>query len=259
MRLVLTRPEREARVWAQALAGLGHEVLGLPLIAVGPAPDPVALDQFRAQAATCRALMFVSANAVRGFFATLPGTPGAATLLGEQGRAWVTGPGSAAALREVGVPEGRIDLPPPAAGQFDSEALWAVVHAQVLPGDRVLIVRGADGEGQPSGRPWLAEQLQAAGALVEEVAAYARQAPDWTPAQRAQAQGAAHDGHVWLLSSSESLGQLARLLPGQDWSAASAVATHERIAQAAREQGFGRVAVCAPSVEAVNACLQSMR
>ena len=201
MRLVLTRPEREARVWAQALAGRGHEVLGLPLIAVGPAPDPAALDRARAQTPAYRALMFVSANAVRGFMSPTPRAPDPGALLGERARAWVTGPGSAAALREAGVPEGRIDQPPPAAGQFDSEALWAVVHAQVLPGERVLIVRGADGEGQASGRPWLATQRQAAGVRVEEVAAYSRQAPDWSPAQRAQALSAARDGSVRKLSA----------------------------------------------------------
>ena len=54
MRLVLTRPEREASRWAQALHDLGHEVLCLPLIAVGPAPDAQALSQARALALGAR-------------------------------------------------------------------------------------------------------------------------------------------------------------------------------------------------------------
>lgn len=250
MRLVLTRPEREASRWAEALLELGHEVLCLPLIAVGPAPDAQALSQARAQALGARALMFVSANAVRGFF------EGGPPALGES-RAWVTGPGSAQALRELGVAQALIDQPPPEAGRFDSEALWTEVQAQVQTGDRVLIVRGADELGLPSGRPWLADQLQHAGALVHEVASYARQTPNWSAAQQAQAQAAAQ-GSVWVLSSSESLGHLQQLLPGQAWSAARAVATHERIAQAARQLGFGQVAVCPPTVEALHVCLQSL-
>lgn len=250
MRLVLTRPEREASRWAQALHDLGHEVLCLPLIAVGPAPDAQALSQARALALGARALMFVSANAVRGFFEGVP------PVLGSS-RAWVTGPGSAQALRELGVPEALIDQPPPEAGRFDSEALWAEVKAQVQPGDQVLIVRGADELGLPSGRPWLADQLQQAGARVHEVAAYARQTPSWSAAQHAQAL-AALQGSVWVLSSSESLGHLQQLLPGQAWAAARAVATHERIAQAARQVGFGQVMVCPPTVGALHACLQSL-
>ena len=252
MRLVLTRPEREASRWAQALHDLGHEVLCLPLIAVGPAPDAQALSQARALALGARALMFVSANAVRGFF------EGAPPALGSS-RAWVTGPGSAQALRELGVPEALMDQPPLEAGRFDSEALWAEVKAQVQPGDQVLIVRGADELGLPSGRPWLAEQLQQAGALVHEVAAYARQTPRWSATQQAQAQAAALGESVWVLSSSESLGHLQHLLPGQAWSAARAVATHERIAQAARLLGFGQVVVCPPTVGALHACLQSFQ
>lgn len=252
MRLVLTRPEREARRWAQGLAERGHEVLCLPLIAVGPAPDAPALALARSQAPAARALMFVSANAARGFFDSAPVELG-------QARAWVTGPGSAQALREAGVPALLIDQPPPEPGRFDSEALWQTVQHQVRPGDRVLIVRGADEQGQLSGRPWLADQLQQAGAQVQEVAAYARQTPAWTAEQQAQARQAASDASVWLFSSSESLGHLAQLVPGQDWQPARAVATHERIAQAAREQGFGQVAVCAPTLEAVCACLQSLR
>jgi uroporphyrinogen-III synthase len=252
MRLVLTRPEREASRWAQPLLELGHEVLCLPLIAVGPAPDAQALSQARALALGARALMFVSANAVRGFFEDAPPALGSS-------RAWVTGPGSAQALRELGVAESRIDQPLLEAGRFDSEALWTQVQAQVRPGDQVLIVRGADELGLPSGRPWLAEQLQHAGARVHEVASYARQTPRWSATQQAQAQAAAQGESVWVLSSSESLGHLQQLLPGQAWSSARAVATHERIAQAARQLGFGQVAVCPPTVGALHACLQSLQ
>ena len=41
------------------------------------------------------------------------------------------------------------------------------------------------------------------------------------------------------------------LAPGADWHAAAALASHERIAQAARALGFGRVGVVAPKPEAL--------
>jgi len=51
------------------------------------------------------------------------------------------------------------------------------------------------------------------------------------------------------------VGHLRGLAPGADWSAARAVASHPRIAQAAREAGFGRVDLAPPSAAAVAALL----
>jgi uroporphyrinogen-III synthase len=154
-------------------------------------------------------------------------------------------------LQEVGVPARCIDLPAADATQFDSEALWAVVQPSVKPGDRVLLVRGQTPEAAGStgaGRDWLAARCQAQGATVAHCVAYSRAAPTWTPTQRAQALGAKGPGHVWLLTSSESVGHLGQLLPGQDWSRTSAVATHPRIASAAQALGFGQVLHSRPAV-----------
>lgn len=177
-------------------------------------------------------------------------------------RCWAPGPGTAAALRHWGVPSGCIDQPPSDAAQFDSEALWPAVRDQMRPGARVLVVRGeveggaqstpleptlnsgnsnVQGAGQGSGRDWLARQCEAAGAEVHWCVAYRRQAPQWTADQFAQAQRAAADGSVWLISSSESLVHLRHLLPGVDWQASTALVTHPRIALAVQALGFGRV------------------
>ncbi len=61
-----------------------------------------------------------------------------------------------------------------------------------------------------------------------------------------------------MFSSSESIAQLEALAPGAEWREATALATHPRIAQRAREAGFGRVLECRPSLDAVVACLQSI-
>jgi len=253
MRVVLTRPAAEGARWSADLARHGHQALLLPLIDIGPAPDAQALGAARERLAAYQAVMFVSANAVRQF-------TGSAQELAWPGatQAWATGPGTAQALREAGVPGAQIVAPADDAARFDSEALWDRAAAAVQPGWRVLVVRGAGADGAPAGRDWLTVRLQDAGAGVDQVAAYARRLPHWSDAQRAAAERAASDGSVWLFSSSEAVANLCRLLPAQDWSGARALATHERIAQAAREAGF--VVDCVrPGLGALLRTLESSR
>ena len=173
-------------------------------------------------------------------------------------RAWATGAGTLGALVSAGVPRECIDAPAQDAAQFDSETLWPQVRQQVRPGDCVLIVRGGDAGGAAAGRDWLARQLAAAGAVVETVASYRRAPPVLDGEQRADALAGADSG-VWLFSSSEALGHLRALFPGQSWQAARAVATHPRIAQATREAGFGVVCESRPSLDDVTAVLESIR
>ena len=248
----MTRPAREAARWVQLLQARGIAAASLPLIEIGPAPDAAALQESRAHLADFAAVMFVSANAVEGL---LP-QAGLWPLVGP--RAWGPGPGTGAALRRAGVPAERIDLPPEAAGQFDSEALWQQVRGQIGAGNRVLIVRGADEQGQPSGRDWLAERLRALGAEVLLVAAYRRQRPAWGESQqRLVTQAAESGGAWWLFSSSEAVANLSVLCPGLDRAGARALCTHARIADAARRAGFGQVAQVVPTLDAVAAFLQS--
>ncbi|TFZ04030.1 uroporphyrinogen-III synthase [Ramlibacter humi] len=250
MRVVLTRPAQDAAGWARDLRAAGHEVVSLPLIEIGPPPDADALARARQALGDFNAAMFVSANAVRG-------------LLGERCswparmRAWATGPGTRDALLAAGIPAQAIDSPDEAAAQFDSEALWALVEGQAVAGARVLLLRGADATGEPAGRDWLRSRLASAGVQVETVATYSRRAPSWSAMQADEAARAAGGGAVWLFSSSEAIRNLAHLLPAQDWSRARAVATHERIAQAAREAGFGVVCPSRPGRAAVAAALES--
>ena len=86
---------------------------------------------------------------------------------------------------------------------------------------------------------------------------YRRVAPVFDAARRALATSAATDGSLWLFSSSEAVFNLCAALPAQDWRAARALATHPRIAQAAREAGFGGVIDGAPTLDAVVASIES--
>lgn len=273
MRVIVTRPAREAAQWVQELSQQGVRAQALPLIQVGPVPELAPLQAAWRQLPAFAAVMFVSANAVEQFFAAKPDLSPSFTAEGAlEPRAWATGPGTTAALLRAGVAPAVLDAPPADAAQFDSEALWARVSHQVQAGSRVLIVRGRDAvaldatgaadtvapDAAGVGRDWLAQRLQQAGARVEWVVAYQRTAPVWLAPERALAQQAASDGSVWLFSSTQAVTHLLALLPGQAWTAARAVATHARIAQALRNAGFGRVTESRPTLRDVMASIESM-
>ena len=258
--VIVTRPEREALQWAASLQARGIDAQALPLIAITPPADTGALEAARARVADYRAIMVVSSNAAQHFFdqkttQTLTGQTQAAIKT----RVWSPGPGTARALQALGVDAARIDIPALDAPQFDSESLWAQVHGQIGPGSRVLIVRGTEAGAtqQGTGRDWLAQQIQAAGGQVDFVVAYTRGAPQWTEAQHQAALRAASDGSLWLLSSSQAVDNLCTALPGQTWQQARALATHPRIAQAARAAGFGSVRECRPALDDVVASIES--
>ena len=285
MRVIVTRPAREAQAWVTALEAAGLSSVALPLIAVGPAPDPAPVAAAWKRIAEFDALMFVSGNAVEQFFALKPAVAPVSiaqaatkniadesmpvsTLVSAPaiGRAFVTGPGSRDALLRAGVSPECIDAPDAGSGQFDSEALWARVAYRVQPGYRVLIVRGdvaSDVSGsnmamEGVGRDWFASQVLAAGGQVEFVVSYHRSCPAMTAADLALVQAAATDGSVWLFSSSEAIANLCHSNPAVQWSGARCVVTHARIAQAARAAGFGVVCESRPVLSAVVASIESM-
>ena len=251
MAVVVTRPAAEAARWTARLRERGIAALPLPLLAIGPPADTQDLQRAARDADRYAAVMFVSANAVTGFFACAPRFAKA--------RAWAPGPATRTALLEAGVPAARIDAPAQDAEQFDSESLWREVQGQLQAGDRLLLVRGGDGEGRGQGREWLSQQIAARGAAVDSVVAYTRQLPRWNAQEQACASACASDGSLWLFSSSEAAGNLRRLLPAQDWSRAHALATHPRIAAAVRALGFADVRECRPAFEDVVASIESSR
>lgn len=247
--VLVTRPREEAQRWVDQLQAAGVPAEALPLIDISPVLDAAALAALWQQLDRCAALMFVSGNAVGQFFA------GAPRPWPPQLRCLAPGPGTARALRAQGVPAALIDSPPEQAAQFDSEALWQVIAGRPWQGQRVLIVRGLSGEeAGSSGRDWLAQQLRALGAEVEAVAVYRRGAPRFDDRQRARMAAAQDDGSLWLFSSSEAIGHLPADL---DWRRAQALATHPRIAEAARRAGFGRVVQSRPTLADVLASIES--
>lgn len=254
MRVLVTRPAREAQRWVADLQQRRVDAVSLPLLDIGPAPDERAVRRAWDGLAAFDAVMFVSGNAVERFFVLKPAQqpPFAA-------RAWAPGPGTRETLLLAGVPPGLIDIPAHDAEQLDSQALWHQVGDQLTAGQRVLVVRGGDAAGQGAGRDWLAAQLSQRGVAVETVVAYIRKPPAWTPPQLELAQQAAVDGSLWLFSSSEAIANLRSLLPRQAWKDARALATHPRIAEAASHAGFGVVSLSRPTLADVVASIESIR
>jgi uroporphyrinogen-III synthase len=257
--VIVTRPAREAVQWVDDLRAAGLDAVALPLIVIEPVHDAQPLLAAWRRLKDYAALMFVSATAVEHFFQHRDAGSTDEALAGRPGlRFWATGPGTTRALLRAGVPPDAIDAPPPEATRFDSEALWERVQGQVSAGVRVLIVRGGDEAGQPAGRDWLAREIDAASGHRDTVVAYRRLPPLFDVIQHRLALDGAQGRAIWLFSSSEAIANLQRAMPGTDWHAASAVATHARIGEAARAAGFGALRVCTPLRDALIASIESL-
>lgn len=258
MTLLVTRPEPQASAWAKRLREQGVDAQALPLIAIGPPPQPTDVARLWHELRDHRALMFVSPAAVDWFFRLRPdgiGWPGD-TL------AAAPGPGTAEALldagRACGLRRAQVLTPADTATQFDSEALWPVLAPLDWQDRRVAIVSGGEQQGA-SGRTWLSEQWRQRGASVHAIQAYQRTPTGWTPAQQALARAAldAPERHTWLISSSQALdfllqhhlpGLRAPSVPAQDL---RLLCTHPRIAAHAQALGAADPQLCAPTLSAV--------
>jgi uroporphyrinogen-III synthase len=249
-RVVVTRPAEQAEPWVRKLREAGIDATSLPLIDIVAVTDAAPLAAAWETLASRRLVVFVSVNAVLHFFAARP--PQAAwpaTLV-----AAAPGPGTVDALREAGLHASGIVAPASDAMQFDSESLWQRLRARDWAGASVLVVRGG------GGRDWLADRLVEAGATVDRVDAYSRSLPVLDAPARARLDALAGDaGVVWLFSSSQAIAHLQQLAGSNRWSTAAAVVTHPRIAATAWHAGFGRVGEAGAGLDAVVACIQSMR
>lgn len=263
--VVVTRPAGQSRQLTEALQAAGLDVLGFPLLAIGPAPDDGPLRAALARLAEFSLVVFVSPNAVAYALDALAQVQNAPA-----GGQWpvdvalaVVGPSSVAALAERGIaaPAHRVIAPAGAHGnpetshetaRFDSEALWSELDTTpgAFAGRRVLIIRGN------GGRDWLGDRLRESGATVEAVEAYSRTLPEPGAMQwQAVREGLKPEASpcAWLLTSSEAvrnLDALARLqLSPQEHERlkqVQCIAPHARIAAQAEALGFAHVLPAAP-------------
>jgi uroporphyrinogen-III synthase len=263
-RVIVTRPAEQAQQWVDALGAQGWQAQSFPLIEIADALDDVQRQALHARAAQMDVCMWVSSNAVGHFYqrnrplAQQNNAQAAINKIVSQQhiRHWATGPGTVAALQQHGVPLAQIDAPDLQTAQWDSEALWQRVAVQIQPGKKALILRGEDVGTPSASRDWLAQQIRAAGGVVELAAVYQRRAPQFSAAQMAWALEAAHDGSVWVFSSSQALTHLPAITGG--WGQARCIVTHPRIALAARAKDFAVVCTSRPDARDVVQSLKSL-
>jgi uroporphyrinogen III methyltransferase/synthase len=170
---MVTRPVRESEPvspggicgddLAAQLRRLGADVILQPAIRIGPPADWQLVDAALARLGEFDWLVFSSANGVR-FLLDRAAEKGTSLISAKKSvmspfRVAAIGPGTAEELGRYGL---KADLVP---GQFRAEAL-ADALGHDARGRRFLLVRAS------RGREVLAQELRAAGALVEQIVAY---------------------------------------------------------------------------------------
>ena len=227
LNIVVTRPREQAAGLAQRIEQLGGRALLLPLLEIEAVSDDRALREQLSRLNQADLAIFISPNAVQYGMAAIRASGG---LPPPSLKFAAVGQGSAKTLRELGV-----DPVIAPTVRFDSEGLLALPELQNVAGRRVMIFRG-DG-----GRELLGDTLKVRGATVEYVTCYLRSKP-------------ALDGSTLLVASpdaitvtsSEALSHLREALDAAQRKAVCAIpllVPHERIGEAARQQGWQHVVV----------------
>lgn len=231
-RIAITRPAGTSATLARKVRALGGTPLSLPgsgLHAID-APD-VARTALR-EALAADVAIFTSPAAVR-FGARL-------CDLRTRARVLAPGRGTAEALHRAGV---RAAIHP---DREDSEGLLALPELRDVRGRRIALIGAAGGRGL------LERELTARGATVVQAHVYRRMPPRL---DRRHADALLRDPRAplfVLLTSTQALGNIVDRLPAAARGAllaGTAVASSERLANAARAAGFARV-VQAASVQA---------
>jgi uroporphyrinogen III methyltransferase/synthase len=156
--VLVTRALEQAEPLRDSLAELGARVLVQPAIEIGDPPDWSPVDAALARLESFDWLVFSSANGVRFLMDRLASLGRDARALGSLALACI-GPGTADEMARYGL---RADVQP---AEHRAEALAAALAADAR-GKRFLLARAS------RGREVLAEQLAAAGGVVEQIVLY---------------------------------------------------------------------------------------
>lgn len=231
--VVITRPSGTGSSLAREVRRRGGTPVLLPGLSLHGADRPGEAADALGAALGDDLLIFTSPAAVR-FAARLAPLRTRATV-------FAVGQGTARALRRHGV---KSPLAP--ASRQDSEGL--LEHPLLIEpqGLRVALI------GAPGGRGVLRATLAGRGARLREVHVYRRGVPRWQARHLEALEHLPDDARV-LLSSAEALDNLQQGLPAHAWAqlcAAVAVASSERLADAARGAGFSRVVMAASALSA---------
>jgi len=231
--VVITRPAGTGSALAREVRQRGGTPVLLPGLSLRAMGDTATVADALQAALGDELLVFTSPAAVR-FAARLAPLRTHATV-------FAVGQGTARALRRHGV---KAPLAP--SLRQDSEGLLDHPLLTELHDRRVALV------GAPGGRGVLRATLVERGARLREVHVYQRGTPRWQARHTEALKHLPIDTCV-LLSSAEALGNLQQGLPAEAWTqlkGAVAVASSERLAEAARRAGFSRVRLAASALSA---------
>ncbi|MGL4512970.1 MAG: uroporphyrinogen-III C-methyltransferase, partial [Lacipirellulaceae bacterium] len=156
--VLVTRPREQALGMVRAFAALGARVLLQPAIEIGPPTDLAAVDRAIAGLSRTDLVVFSSRNGVEWFLRRLVERGGDARAFAGA-RLAAIGPATAEALAAWRL---NADVLP---DEYRAEALADALADQVH-GKRVLLVRAS------RGREVLAEQIAAAGGVIDQVVVY---------------------------------------------------------------------------------------
>jgi uroporphyrinogen III methyltransferase/synthase len=177
-KVVVTRARQQASEMSARLAALGADVIEMPAIRIAPPADAAPLDAAAARLASYDWVVLTSVNGVDALFAAM-GRAGKDARSFGAARVCAIGPATAERLALHGI---CADLVPE---KFVAEELLAeLLRRNEAAGKKFLLAR-AD-----IARPMLRDELQKAGATVEEVEAYRTLAEAPDPARRDDAAGA---------------------------------------------------------------------
>ncbi|HEX5464167.1 MAG TPA: uroporphyrinogen-III synthase [Burkholderiales bacterium] len=242
--IVVTRPRVQAEALAARVRAAGGTPILFPLLEILE-PDAAGLtllDAVIERLDQYDFAIFVSPNAVTGAMRLIaPRGP-----LPPRLRIAAVGPGSARELAHFGI--GDVIVP---QQRFDSEALLALPQLADVAGRRIVIFRGN------GGRPLLGDTLAARGAVVEYAECYRRVVPQLDAAplldawQHRRIDAVTITSREGLRKLFDGVGQFGRPLLQKT----PLIATHRRIADAARAWGAAAVAVAGPDDEALVAGL----
>jgi uroporphyrinogen III methyltransferase/synthase len=199
-RVLVTRPEEQARTLTALLREEGAEAIELATIKIAPPDDPGALVEAVANLGGYDAVLFTSRNGVLRFFEEIARQGGDARRFGGAKVAAI-GPATSAELARFGI---RPDIVP---SEFRGEALASeLLAAGIREGARVLLPRAA------VARDVLPETLKSAGAKVDVVPAYRTVSPSADVVERLRR--LVFDGAVDIvtLTSSSTIQNLVSLL-----------------------------------------------
>jgi uroporphyrinogen-III synthase len=229
--IVITRPARQSASLANEIAALDGRPLIFPSIVILRPNDRGPLEDVLRRLADYSYAIFVSANAVEYGVGDAAAWP-------KQLIAFAPGPGTAAALRGVGISDVRLPTT-----TMDSDGLLALPEFADVAGKRIVIFQGS------GGREVLREALLARGARVVQVDCYRRSRPT------AGVQGlleAWREGRVdaVTITSSEGLANLWEVLDSEGRRYLASTPTfvpHARIGERARALSLAKVIVTAPA------------